>query len=53
MGYYSINFDTHSALVLQGEAGLFAMPAVEQGVQVQSEGHPESIDEAVSLFLLL
>lgn len=38
--------------VLQGEAGLFAMPAAEQGVQVQSEGHPESIDEAVSLFLL-
>lgn len=39
-------------LVLKRAAGLFAMPAVGQGMQVQSESHPKPIDAAVSIFLV-
>jgi hypothetical protein len=49
----SINLALILALVLKREAGLFAMSTVEQGVQVQSKGHPESIDAAVSILLSL
>jgi hypothetical protein len=44
---------TQEVEVLKREAGLFAMSTVEQGVQVQSKGHPESIDAAVSILLSL
>jgi hypothetical protein len=51
MIYQSINLALILSLVLKREAGLFAMSAVEQGVQVQSKGHAESINAAVSIFL--
>jgi hypothetical protein len=48
----SVNMALMLALVFEREACLFAMSAIEQGMQVQSEGHPESIDAAVSIFLI-